>query len=168
MTTFARSYLPRVSTFGIGPYCNHAFLKMLATVGKGQYNQALKMADIKVKMCKMLESACKPILTDITLGVAGLEDVELYPFPIPDLFVNCPVLVTGKFTGKYPAISSVHGVLPSGQPYKHEVNTTAEATIPLDKVFIKQQIDILTAQVSLEMMWGQKSLARVYTPSSDP
>jgi hypothetical protein len=27
--------LPRVCTFGIGRYCNHYFLKMLATIGQG-------------------------------------------------------------------------------------------------------------------------------------
>ena len=32
--------VPRISTFGIGPYTNHVFLKQLATTGRGFYDKA--------------------------------------------------------------------------------------------------------------------------------
>jgi uncharacterized protein YegL len=33
---------PRISTFGLGLHCNHYFLRMLASIGKGHYDAALE------------------------------------------------------------------------------------------------------------------------------
>jgi hypothetical protein len=40
--------------------------------------------------------------------------VELYPFPIPDLFVGQPLLVSGKFEGDWPDAVEICGILPDG------------------------------------------------------
>lgn len=40
--------LPRVSTFAIGPYCNHFFLKQLALIGRGQFDVAFRPQGIQV------------------------------------------------------------------------------------------------------------------------
>jgi len=42
--------LPRVCTFGIGRYCNHYFLKMLANIGRGMSDAAFTPARIQEQM----------------------------------------------------------------------------------------------------------------------
>jgi len=44
---------PRISTFGIGTYCNHYFLKMLAFVGRGFYDKAMTAGDKRLLACSI-------------------------------------------------------------------------------------------------------------------
>ena len=90
--------LPRVCTFGIGQYCNHYFLKMLANIGRGLFDAAFTNDKIATQMSKMLTAARSPVLTNIEIGVGVGSEVELYPFPVPDLYLATPVMVSGKFS----------------------------------------------------------------------
>ena len=68
-------------------------------------------------MQHMLAAAALPLLADITL--AGIEDVEgcgnVYPFPIPDLFCGCPLLVTGAAHPRASGAMCAHaGARPGG------------------------------------------------------
>lgn len=38
---------PRIYTFGIGSYCNHYFLHMLANIGRGYFDSALDVGQIQ-------------------------------------------------------------------------------------------------------------------------
>lgn len=40
--------IPRLNTFAIGPYCNHYFLKQLATYGRGAFDVAFRPHAIQV------------------------------------------------------------------------------------------------------------------------
>ncbi len=40
--------IPRLSTFAIGPYANHYFLKQLATYGRGAFDVAFRPHAIQV------------------------------------------------------------------------------------------------------------------------
>ena len=82
----------RVLTFGIGTYCNWYFLKMLAEIGRGFDDVVVYRENIYRKMTRLLERASVPVLTNIELDMPGLDEVELYPFPIPDLFLNGPLV----------------------------------------------------------------------------
>lgn len=48
---------PRLSTFAIGPYANHFFLKQLATYGRGAFDVAFRPHAIQSQMQKMLLAA---------------------------------------------------------------------------------------------------------------
>ncbi|CAD7696108.1 unnamed protein product [Ostreobium quekettii] len=137
--------VPRVSTFAIGPYCNHFFLKQLAVIGRGMFDVAFTPFSIQAQMERMLDAAAKPVLTDVRIRMDGPTDVELYPFPIPDLFVGHPLLVSGKYNGNFPPTVQILGKLPNGDEWSQDVHTTQAAAIPLDKVFVKQRLDVLTA-----------------------
>ncbi|KAI8464066.1 MAG: von Willebrand factor type A domain-containing protein, partial [Monoraphidium minutum] len=83
---------PRVFTFGIGPYCNHYFLRQLAAVGRGMSDAALRPGAIQGRMGRMLVAAALPLLSDVTLQVTGVPSCELFPAVIPDLFCGQPLL----------------------------------------------------------------------------
>lgn len=146
---FKGRQVPRVSTFGIGMYCNHYFLKQLASSARGLNDMALKPTYIQSQMERLLLASEKPVLYDITLGIAGLANIELYPFPIPDLFAGNPLVISGKYTGAWPQSITVNGVLPNGARWQQVVATTQTASIPLDKVFARQRLDLLTAKAWL-------------------
>ena len=42
--------VPRICTFGIGTYCNHYFLKQLATYGRGAFDVAFRPHAIQVRV----------------------------------------------------------------------------------------------------------------------
>lgn len=93
-------------------------------------------------------SAEKPLLTDVYIEISdGVSDVELYPFPIPDLFSGRPLVVSGRFNGTWPGTVRVGGYLPDGRQWSKEVPTFMEAAIPLSRVFAKQRIDLMAAKV---------------------
>lgn len=142
---------PRVATFGIGEYCNHYFLKQLATIGRGLSCSALSSQSIEVQMQSMLNAMAHPVLTEIMLGISGLpEGLELYPYPTPDLFCGHPIVVSGKFRGEFPPTAILAGNLPNGSQHQQTVYTTAAATMPLDMVFVRQRMDMLIAAAWVE------------------
>lgn len=134
--------LPRVCTFGIGRYCNHYFLKMLANIGRGLSDAAFTPHRISRQMSALLAAANAPVLTDIQIGIssgkAGMAP-EIYPFPVPDLFVGAPVTVSGKIQGGLPPIVEVKGRLANGQEWSNRIQVVDDLgnnalDIPLDKV----------------------------------
>ncbi|GMH45075.1 hypothetical protein BSKO_13032 [Bryopsis sp. KO-2023] len=141
---------PRVSTFAIGPYCNHYFLKQLAVIGRGQFDVAFRPHSIQTQMERMLQAASKPVLTEVSVSIADITSAELYPFPIPDLFVGLPLLVSGKYEGVFPMSIQLNGRLPTGETWTQTVQVTMAADIPLDKVFVKQRLDVLTSAAWLQ------------------
>jgi hypothetical protein len=60
---------PRVFTFGIGPYCNHFFLKQLATIGRGLSDSAFRPHQVQLQIERMLVAAAAPLLSDVMLLV---------------------------------------------------------------------------------------------------
>ena len=146
--------LPRVCTFGIGQYCNHYFLKMLANIGRGLSDAAFTNDKIATQMSKMLTAARSPVLTNIEIGVGVGSEVELYPFPVPDLYLATPVMVSGKVMGVLPPTISIRGRTADGGVWEQTVAVQNDdaidtLTVPLEKVFVKQRIDLLVAKAWL-------------------
>ncbi|KAG6549238.1 hypothetical protein Mapa_009224 [Marchantia paleacea] len=140
------SAAPRISTFGIGHYCNFYFLKMLALIGRGLSDVAFSSDKIRDQMEKMLVAASTPLLTNITLAIDIPGGCEVYPYTIPDLFCTNPLVVSGRFYGNFPSTIKVVGLLPNQSVWELEVHMKKAGQIPLDKVFAKQQLDLMTAQ----------------------
>jgi len=144
--------VPRISTFGIGQLCNHYFLKQLAKQGRGISELAFSHDRIEEKMERMLDASARPILADVTLGIQiTAQNVELYPDPLPDLYSSLPVVVSGRCTGVLPSTISISGVLPDGNMWSQDVQVyLATGEVPLQRVFAKQQIDLLSADAWLK------------------
>ena len=84
--TDAGSIAPRICTFGIGSFCNHYFLRMLAMIGRGHYDAAYDVDFVESRMQNLFIRASSLILTNITLETLDdLDEVEVFPSHIPDL-----------------------------------------------------------------------------------
>lgn len=79
----------------------------------------------------------------------GLTQVEFYPFPIPDVFVGRPLLVAGKFEGQWPEEVTLLGNLPDGTTWSQSVPTLPAGPLPLQHLFAKSQLDLMTANAWL-------------------
>ena len=136
---------PRVHSFAVGPWCNHYFLKMLSQSSKGLNDVALTTDSIGPLMTETMQATGRPILTDITLDVEGLKNVEMYPFPIPDLYLGQPILLSGRFQGTWPAMCNISGTDAEGRRISILVPTFGECAIPLKALFVKQRLDLMVA-----------------------
>ena len=55
---------------------------------------------------------------------------ESYPSPLPDLFTGLPLLVSGRFTGAWPASVVLRGLLPDGKRYSQKVQPRPLPDVP--------------------------------------
>lgn len=126
-------------------------ISQLATEGRGINDAAFTHQRIEEKMQQMLDATARPVLADVTFGIASsAQNVELYPHPLPDLYSSQPVIVSGRYTGVLPEHITIAGRLPDGSQWEQKVQVFLTGDIPLQKVFAKQQIDLLSAQAWLK------------------
>ncbi|OAY76435.1 Inter alpha-trypsin inhibitor, heavy chain 4 [Ananas comosus] len=141
------SISPRISTFGIGPYCNHYFLQMLASIGRGQYDAAYDTDLIENRMQQWFRRSLSTLVADVTIDAFSLlDEIEVYPCDIPDISAHYPVFVSGRYQGKFPDSLKAKGYLADMSEIAIDLKVHNAKDIPLEKVLVKQQIDLLTAQ----------------------
>ncbi|PON43600.1 Nucleoside diphosphate kinase [Parasponia andersonii] len=155
--SFVKSYLtnvetvcPRICTFGIGLYCNHYFLQMLAQIGKGYYDAAFDSDSIDSRIQRLFSSASSVILADITLNtLEHLDSLELFPSNIPDLSTGSPLIVSGRYDGNFPDIIKVSGTLADLSNFTVDLKVQKAKDMPLNRMLARRQIDMLTSQAWL-------------------
>ncbi|KAK9281392.1 hypothetical protein L1049_004292 [Liquidambar formosana] len=148
--TNAESICPRICTFGIGSYCNHYFLKMLSQIGRGHFDASYDADSIVFRMQRLFAAASSVILANITIEtLEDLDSLELYPFPIPDLSFEKPVIVSGRYHGNFPNSLKASGILADMSNFTTELKVQEAKEVPLEKVFARRQIDILTTHAWL-------------------
>ncbi|KAG2638313.1 uncharacterized protein LOC120661822 isoform X2 [Panicum virgatum] len=144
------SKCPRISTFGLGLHCNHYFLRMLASIGKGHYDAALETASIESRILKWFGRASSTIVANISIDdIKHLDDFEVDSEYIPDISAKSPLCVSGKYHGKFPDTVVVKGYLADMKEISIELKVQHLKEIPLDKVLTTQQINLLTSKAWL-------------------
>ncbi|KAM7513519.1 hypothetical protein LguiA_003102 [Lonicera macranthoides] len=145
--TKQRSISPRVHTFGIGAFCNHYFLRMLAIIGRGHHDAAYDTDSIEARMEGLFARASSTIVANIAIdGLDGLDGLEVYPSRIPDLLSGSPLIISGRYQGDFPDTVKAKGILADMDTFSIDLKVQEANEIPLDKVLAKQQIELLTAQ----------------------
>ncbi|KAI5007905.1 hypothetical protein ZWY2020_008953 [Hordeum vulgare] len=140
---------PRISTFGLGLYCNHYFLRMVASIGKGHFDAALETGSIESRILKWFRKASNTIVANISIDATKqLDDFEVDSECIPDISAQCPLCVSGKYQGKFPE-TVVAGYLADMTEISIELKVQHIKDMPLDNVFAPQQIALLTAKAWL-------------------
>eukprot|EP01083_Nonionella_stella_P125690 380180_1 len=131
----------RIITLGIGSYCNWFFLTELARLGRGFSDIVGFQEKTCIKMDRLMRLANIPVLTDIEIGLQS-DEIELYPCPIPDLFVGAPLVITARYSSdKCPSKIVIRGFNVHGD---QETMTTQIQTlndVPVDKIFAKKRSD---------------------------
>ncbi|XP_009625881.1 uncharacterized protein [Nicotiana tomentosiformis] len=137
---------PRISTFGIGLYCNHYFLQMLAQMGRGYYDAAYDVDSISSRLERLLNSTSSVILADLRIdALENLDSFELYPCYLPDLLSSRSLIVSGRLFGNCPDSIKVSGTLADSSNFVVDVKVQKAKDFPLERVFARRQIEMLTA-----------------------
>lgn len=95
-----------------------------------------------------MNKSTRPLLMDITLViVSGGLSIEVYPFPIPDLFKGCPVAVAGAWTGTgaFPSTITVCGRMPGGEQLSFPVEVRTAETGFLNQALGSFRIDSIVS-----------------------
>lgn len=138
---------PRISTFGLGLHCNHYFLRMLASVGKGHYDSALETESVESRILKWFRRASNTIVSNISIDATKhLDDFEVDSEYIPDISAQCPLCVSGQYRGKFPETVVAKGYLADMTEISIELKVQHIKDTPLDEVLAAQQIALLTAK----------------------
>ncbi|CAN0901203.1 Inter alpha-trypsin inhibitor, heavy chain 4 [Linum grandiflorum] len=144
--TVGEEIAPRIHTFGIGMYCNHHFLRMLAVLSRGEYDAAYEAVSIETRLQNFFSRALSTFLANVTLNALdNVHEFETFPSSLPDLSSEGSWIISGRYVGDVPDFFRVEGVLGDMSRFIVDLKTRKVKDIPLDKIFAKQQIDILTS-----------------------
>jgi Ca-activated chloride channel family protein len=88
----------RIFSFGVGSSTNRYLLEHMAKMGNGAVAYLGLNDDAKEVMAQYFDRISHPALTDISIDWGGLQVSEVFPRPIPDLFVGRPVILAGRFS----------------------------------------------------------------------
>ncbi|XP_039030281.1 uncharacterized protein LOC120164685 isoform X1 [Hibiscus syriacus] len=144
------SLCPAIHTFGIGSFCNHYFLRMLSMIGRGEHVAACDLDSIEAQMKKLFTKGLSTVLANITIDAFGdNEEIEVYYSRIPDLSLESPLTICGRYQGSFPDSVKVKGILGDLSSFIMELKIPEAKDIPLDRVLARQQIDLLTARAWL-------------------
>ncbi|KAL3535507.1 hypothetical protein ACH5RR_003968 [Cinchona calisaya] len=142
-----RKIFPRIYTFGIGAFCNHYFLRMLAMIGHGHHDASYDADSIEDRIEGLFTRAASIILANIAFdNVGDLDEFEVYPSRVPDLSSESPLIVSGRYRGTFPDTLSVSGIFADTSKFSAELKVHEAKDIPLHKVRAKQEIELLTAE----------------------
>jgi len=93
----------RLFTVGIGSAPNSYFMTRAAAMGRGTFSYIGKIEEVNTTMTKLFEKLENPVLSGMQLEIEGNVTVEMYPNPLPDLYMGEPVIALIKsdkpFTG---------------------------------------------------------------------
>lgn len=145
--TNMKSISPRIHTFGIGLYCNHYFLRMLAMIGKGHYDAAFDADSIESRLQKLITRASSTVFANITFdSLDELDNAEVHPINFPDLSSDSPLTISGRYSGKFPEVIKARGIIADMTCYETDLKVHKAKAIPLEKILALQQIITFTSQ----------------------
>ena len=110
----------RLFTVGIGSAPNSYFMKNIAERGKGTFTYIGDVKEVKDRMEELYTKLENPLLTDIRLSFSNRADTEMFPDPIPDLYLGEPVTLVAR-TGEVPEKFVLSGYF-AGRFWETEIN----------------------------------------------
>ncbi|XP_022953610.1 uncharacterized protein LOC111456095 isoform X1 [Cucurbita moschata] len=145
-----KAITPRLCTFGIGTYCNHYFLQMLSEIGRGVYDAAYDVDLIDSRFQMLFTKASSLFLANITVDAfKHLASLELFPTQIPDLACGSPLIVSGRYNGRFPESFKVSGILADMSDSAIHLKSQRAKELLLERVLARRQIDIMTSHAWL-------------------
>ena len=104
----------RIFTIGIGSAPNSYFMRNIAERGKGTFTYIGDVKEVQERMEELYTKLENPMLTDVRLSISNQAEMEMFPDPIPDLYLGEPLtlvastenvpeqfLLSGYYVGRY-------------------------------------------------------------------
>lgn len=83
-------------------------------------------------------------------GTAGVTSHEIYPHPIPDLFLGNPLTISGRYHGILPEEIELRGRLVGGGQHRIRIQVRTSAVVPAGRIFLQQRLELLTAKAWMQ------------------
>lgn len=87
----------RLFAFGVGYDVDTFLLDMLAQENHGASSYVLPDERLDEKLSKFYAKISTPVLTDLSLDFGELVVYDMYPEPLPDLFVGSQIIAVGRY-----------------------------------------------------------------------
>jgi Ca-activated chloride channel family protein len=137
----------RLFAFGIGSAPNEYLVRKMGELGRGQCRFIRSHEDIGAVMADFFKTLDAPVLTDVTVSWhdptnVERKDVEFYPNPCPDVFVERPLQIVARHESDLYGTLVVSGRL-AGRPvsYEHRLTPTDAAPHPaVDRLFGNERV----------------------------
>jgi len=111
----------RLFTVGIGSAPNSYFMRNIAERGKGSFTYIGDVKEVQERMEELFTKLENPLLTDIRLSLSNNAAAEMFPDPIPDLYLGEPVTLVARLK-EVPEQFILSGYY-EGRFWETEVNT---------------------------------------------
>lgn len=120
----------RIFSFGVGNSVNRYILERMAKMGRGAAAFIGLNDSAAEKVDQFYDRVSRPALANIEIDWNGLRATDVYPKEIPDLFVERPIIVTGRFTGETSKIRVNGRAGGERKTYSVSTNTSKDAEHP--------------------------------------
>lgn len=114
----------KLFVFGVGYDVNTTLLDTLSYDHHGTATYVEPGEDIEVKVSQFYAKMSSPALTDITVALSGLDEYDVMPRELPDLFHNTELFISGRYRN---APAGNIGVVVSGT--REGAASTLEASV---------------------------------------
>lgn len=101
LDNFARSSSDslRLYPFGVGYDVDTYLLDSLSEQHHGLSTYVSPEDDLQEKLSTFYNTIRAPVLTNLSLQVNGVSIYDVYPFPLPDLFIGSQEVIVGRYSG---------------------------------------------------------------------
>ena len=104
----------RFFTFGIGTALNDHLLRKAAELGRGTAELVSPHEDLEEVIARFQNRISAPVLTNVTLDWESLPVEEIFPSPLPDVYLARPLVLHGRMAQPVSGRVTLRGQTPAG------------------------------------------------------
>ncbi len=144
----------RLFTFGVGYDVNVAMLDTLAANQRGASAYVKPGENLEEPVSTFYATISRPVLTDISLDFGAIRAADLYPAPLPDLFVGSQLVVVGRYRTSGATTITLKGMVNNqSQQFAYSDLTfpqqTGSDTAFVARLWATRRIGYLVTQINL-------------------
>jgi len=135
----------RVFTVGIGSAPNSFLMRRAAEIGRGSFLHISTQSQIRERMNGLFRRLERPVITDLRLEWASGLRVDMWPNPLPDLYLGDPLVITARLSALKGDLK-ISGTM-SGRPWTQALSlATAKTATGVGKYWARHKIASLEAR----------------------
>jgi len=105
----------RIFTFGVGFDVNTKLLDAMAQENRGRSDYTKPGENVENAVAGLWRKVGQPVLSDLQLQWQGVQAEEVYPHPMPDLYLGSQLMVLGRYRRGGEATLTISGKV-NGEP----------------------------------------------------